>query len=133
MENFELYFYGVVFLTLLIVFFIIRNRFKKRLSAGEKKYYQQKWQEIKQEQDLRHAILGADKLLEKLLKRKGYKGTLGEMLKQSKKDFSDLNGVWFAHKMRNKLAHEIDFTLSQKEAQKALLNFNQAFNDLGVF
>lgn len=132
MENLGLYFSGILFLAFLIVVFVIRSRLKKRLSRSEKKYYKNKWSEIKQEKDLRHAVMSADKLLEKALKRKQFKGTLGEMLKQSKKEYSDLNGVWFAHKIRNKLAHEIDFKLSERDGQEALSKFKKAFNDLGI-
>ena len=74
----------------------------------------------------------ADKLLEKIMRRKGYKGTLGNMLKKGKNEFSDLNGVWFAHKIRNKLAHELEYKLSSKEAQRGLKQFYRAFQDLGV-
>ncbi len=123
---------GVFFFAIIIVVLITISRFKKRFTKKEKAYYKQKWQEIQNEKDLRHAVMTADKLLEKILKRKGYKGTLGGMLKKGKREFSDLNGVWFAHKIRNKLAHEIDFKLSPQEAQKGLQCFQRAFRDLGA-
>ncbi|EKD64900.1 MAG: hypothetical protein ACD_50C00256G0002 [uncultured bacterium] len=46
--------------------------------------------------------------------------------------FSDLNGVWFAHKLRNKIAHELDSRVSMGEAKRALAAFKRAFVDLGV-
>jgi len=132
MDNIIYIIIGVFIFAILIVIFVAINRFKKRFTKKEKNYYKQKWTEIQKEKDLRQALLTADKLLEKIMRRKGYKGTLGQMLKKGKKEFSDLNGVWFAHKIRNKLAHEIDFKLNAQEAKKGLQKFEKTFRDLGA-
>lgn len=61
---------------------------------------------------LRSAVIEADKLLDFVLKSKRVKGsTLGERLKNSKKMFktSAYNRVWEVHKLRNRIAHEMDF------------------------
>ena len=123
---------GILIFTGIIVLLVVVSRFRKKLNRREKKYYRTKWQEIQKETDYRHAVMSADKLLEKLLQRKGYQGSLGQMLVKSRKEYSDLNGLWFAHKIRNRLAHEIDFKLSNYDAQKALNFFAKAFSDLGV-
>lgn len=132
MEPWILSIIGVSVLAILTVVFVVISRLKKKITPKEKKYYRQKLKEILNEKDLRHSILTADKLLEKILRRKGYTGTLGNMLKKGQNEFSDLNGVWYAHKIRNKLAHELDFKLSSQEAQKGLKFFQKAFKDLGA-
>ena len=132
MDNVLYIIIGIFVFAMLIVVFVTISRFKKGFSKKEKKYYKQKWREIQNEKDFRHSVMTADKLLEKIMRRKGYRGTLGEMLKKGRNEFSDLNEVWFAHKIRNKLAHEIDYKLSQQEAKNGLRKFYTAFRDLGA-
>ena len=82
--------------------------------------------------DAKGAIMDADKLLDHVLKKKGYSGSLGDMLKKAETLFSDINSVWYAHKVRNRLAHEMAFTVSPQEGQNVLAKFKKAFRDLGV-
>ncbi|MCA9386883.1 hypothetical protein KC669_02500 [Candidatus Dojkabacteria bacterium] len=65
--------------------------------------------------DLERALIGADKLLDFALRHKGIKGnTLGERLKNAENHFEKkfYNSIWDAHKLRNKLVHEVDATLT---------------------
>lgn len=79
------------------------------------------------------AVLNADKLVDKALIESGIKGeTMGERLKASASRFSNLNGLWMAHKMRNHIAHESDVSLTYDEARKALAYFKRALKDLGA-
>ena len=82
--------------------------------------------------NLKNDIIEADKLLDFALKKYGYSGSLGEKLKKAGKLFSDENGVWVAHKMRNKLAHEINFQPSEFEFRSALESFRRALLDLKI-
>ena len=77
-------------------------------------------------------IIEADKLLDFALGKYGYTGSLGEKMRKARKLFSDENGVWIAHKMRNKLAHEINFEPSEFEFRAALENFRKALLDLKI-
>ena len=122
-----------VVLDLLFVGYIIYVRKRKGLSPSDKKKYQNHWKKIKGDNDFRHAIMGADKLLDVLLQKKGYSGALGEKLKRSESLFSDYNGIWSAHKLRNRIAHELDVQISYKEAHDALRKFERALRDLGLF
>ena len=117
---------------ILLVTYIFYKRKKKGLSKSEKEKLVTQWRKIKADSDMRHAVMDADKLLDLILARKGYTGPLGEKLKRSRALFSDLNGVWSAHKLRNRLAHELDMNLSSSQAQTALRQFEKAFRDLGV-
>ncbi len=79
------------------------------------------------------AVLNADKLVEQAMKEKGMSGqTMGEKLKSSPKSFSDINGLWTSHKLRNRIAHEPDVTVSYDEAKTALMQFRKALKDLGA-
>lgn len=121
-----------VVVDLLIVVYVVWKRGQKGFSPQEKRKFQSHWQKIKTDKDLRHAIMDADKLLDMGLKGKGYEGSLGEKLKQSGALFRDLNGVWAAHKLRNRLAHELHMKLSDGEAKRALRHFERAYRDLGM-
>ena len=79
------------------------------------------------------SILNADKLLDKALVEMGVPGkTMGERLKRIPSKFTDVNGVWRVHKLRNALAHEPDFEVSWRQASNALRIYKQALKDLGA-
>ncbi|NTW61478.1 hypothetical protein HGB24_02190 [Candidatus Saccharibacteria bacterium] len=78
-------------------------------------------------------IINADKLVDQALRESGIKGqTMGERLRNSGERFCDLNGIWGAHKLRNRIAHEPDATISYDEARWALSKYRKALKDLGA-
>lgn len=77
------------------------------------------------------AVMDADKILDYALARKGFVGSVGEKLKKAGPRFSNLDGIWRAHKYRNKLAHELG-RVKMDEAKDALGQFKRALNDLGA-
>ena len=79
-------------------------------------------------------IVNCDKLLDKAMIEKGISGkTMGDRLKKAGKDeFSQLNSVWYVHKMRNQIAHEHDFSRDYKQAKRAINVYRQALRDLGA-
>lgn len=79
------------------------------------------------------AVLNADKLVDQALRDLGVKGeTMGERLKNASNRFSNRNGIWSAHKLRNVIAHESDAHVTYENAKRALTNFRQALRDLGA-
>lgn len=78
-------------------------------------------------------IIEADKLLDKAMIEMGVPGkTMGDRLKRRGDKFSNLNGVWRAHKLRNAIAHEAGFEVGYKQALNALEIYKQALKDLGA-
>ena len=120
----------VIFLALIVLV----NAKRTKINAGDQKRFQKHWDAILKEVGVnpKGAILEADKLLDEALKLKGYSGSLGEKLKKSSPLFSDLNGTWSAHKLRNRLAHELNAKISSSQAQTALNQFKRALKDLGL-
>jgi hypothetical protein len=45
---------------------------------------------------------------------------------------SDNDGVWFGHKLRNKIESEPDTKLKEKDVKDALIGTRQALKDLGA-
>ena len=101
---------------------------------------QSKWEEIlshvdsDKEGEWKFAIIEADKLIDDLLKSAGYPGeTLGERLMSiDKGQFQGLEGLWEAHKIRNKLAHDTNYFLRQAEARRAIMLYGQVLKELGA-
>ncbi|MBR3368262.1 hypothetical protein IKG45_00515 [Candidatus Saccharibacteria bacterium] len=78
-------------------------------------------------------VVEADKLLDKALCEMGVQGkTMGDRLKRSSERFSQLNSVWYAHKLRNQIAHEHGFKLEYNQSRHALETYKQALKDLGA-
>lgn len=78
-------------------------------------------------------IVKADKLLDQAMIEIGLSGkTMGERLKKLHGRLSDENGVWTAHKTRNRIAHETNYAASYDEARRALVAYKTALKDLGA-
>ncbi|MBQ6394596.1 hypothetical protein IJH97_02505 [Candidatus Saccharibacteria bacterium] len=79
------------------------------------------------------AIIEADKLLDRAMNEMGVPGkTMGERLKHVGNKFTKLNSVWYAHKIRNQIAHEHGFKPEYNQAKHALAAYKQALKDLGA-
>jgi len=123
---------------------MMRRRPAKRSRRGEISYFEKefaehKWQQIQElvgiakPSALRQAVIEADKLLDYVLKGKKFRGeTLGERLKAAREAFSDNDGVWYAHKLRNRLVHEAEYEAMAYELRDALKHFERALKDLGA-
>lgn len=129
----EIWYFLALFLLIdaLILIYVLFGK-RRFLSDRDRVEYVEHWNSIRQSPDHRHAVMEADKLLDILLGKKGYKGPLGEKMKKGGKLFSDINGVWSAHKLRNRIAHELNHKLSAGDAAAAMRQFERAFKDLGL-
>lgn len=79
------------------------------------------------------AILDADKLVDHAMRERGFKGkTMGERLKATRGQLSDRDSIWFAHKLRNRIAHEPGVKINYNQARRALAGFKRALKDLGA-
>ncbi len=127
-----LIFIAIDFLVVLYVFWK-RNRRKNSFTIKELNYIRSHWIRIIDSfpGNPKASILDADKLLDYSLKKKGYEGSLGEKLKKAKGHFSRINDVWSAHKLRNRVAHELG-EIDVRAAKLALAQFKRALNDLGA-
>lgn len=112
-----------------LVLFIIR-RSSTRYSRQEIVFFQKRWQVIEHEKNSTIALLEADKLLDLALKKKGYGGSMGEKLKKAGYLFSDIDAIWRAHKLRNRIAHEMNVKVSDLEVRKTLYAFRRGLHDI---
>ncbi len=123
----------LIFDSIVIYFVLSRRRRVRSFRAEEHQYIRSHWIRIldMSKNNMMGAILDADKLLDYALTKHGFQGTLGEKLKKSGPRFSDLNGVWSAHKLRNQAAHEMG-NVDHSRGKMALQQFKRALNDLGA-
>lgn len=84
--------------------------------------------------DWARAIIEADIMLDEILEKAGYHGDgVGEKLKKVEKgDLQSLDDAWEAHKVRNALAHEANFILTEKEAKRVMELFRRVFAEYFV-
>lgn len=101
--------------------------------------YRKRWLEIERQlrrDDVRSyqmTVLEADKLLDNALKESGAAGeTMSERLKAKRDVWTNASAVWNAHKLRNQIVHETDFSVSYDSARHALAGFKRALKDLGA-
>ncbi len=124
---------GILLVVLVAVAGVLSKRGRKLNTA----YYEKKWQELqkllKDSATWPLAIIDADKLLDRALKDCRYKGkTMGERLVAAQRDIKYNDDVWFGHKLRNKLVHENDIKLKERDVKDALLGIKAALKDLGA-
>ncbi|MDP3956826.1 MAG: hypothetical protein Q8P97_02420 [bacterium] len=94
---------------------------RKRMEAGD-------------ESNLKLAVIEADKILDEILKRSGFAGeTMSERLKRlTSAQLSNLEQVWGAHKLRNRIVHEPNFEVSGAEVELAVSIYGRAFQEFGL-
>lgn len=88
--------------------------------------------EAKDEANLKLAVIEADGLVDFLLKRIGYKGeTMFERLKSIKPaQLKSLDGLWQAHKVRNRVVHEPNFKINLNQTEEVIENFKKVLEEL---
>lgn len=86
------------------------------------------------EAEWKFAVIEADKLIDEILKTAGFPGeSLGERLMAIEPgQLASLDGLWSAHKTRNKIAHEPNYFMRHAEAKKAVEQFEATLKELGV-
>lgn len=101
---------------------------------------QARWQEIithigsTREAEWKYAVIEADKLVDDALQAAGYSGeTMGERLMNIENgQIQTINGLWDAHKIRNRLVHDTNYFLRYAEAKRATQLYEETLKELGA-
>ncbi len=125
---------GLVFFLVLILALLAWWKRRRPFSKRAVEKITSIWKEIEMmsDEEPEQAILKADSLLDFALGKTGLRGNMGEKLKKAPDRFSHLDELWTAHKLRNRLAHEVDSHLTPAQTKSALKAFQRAFHDLGI-
>lgn len=118
----------------LVAAVIVLWRVPKRLKQDN---FAEKWRELqsfcKDKATWPEAIIAADKLLDRALRKRKFKGkSMGERLVSAQRIFTNNDTVWFAHNLYKKLNAEKDAKVKEADVKSALVGFRQALRDLGA-
>ncbi len=125
----------IIIIGVLVVIIGLFGLLQKKPRKLNKVRYKKKWMKLQQllpnKDTWPLAIIDADKLLDDALKKRRFKGkSTGERLVAAQHSLTDNDGVWFGHKLRNKLVHEQDIKLKKNDVKNALTGIRQALKDL---
>jgi len=90
------------------------------------------WQHVLAQSNPVLKLVEADKVLDEALKLLGYTGSLGDKLRSAGPRFRNLNDIWAAHKLRNRLVHELNSQPNAGDVERALRIYERALRDLGL-
>jgi hypothetical protein len=110
---------------------------RRRPKALKVDFFQEQWQtlqkQLRNKKQWAQAVVDADKLLDAALKKKRIKGrSMGERMVKAQRLFTDNDGVWYGHKLRNKIDADPTTKLKETEVKQALLGIRQALKDVGA-
>lgn len=121
---------------LALVAMVVGGKHRHQFNVEE---YQTRWLKIEHsleksdERSYRLAIIDADKLVDRALNEMGIPGqSMGEKLKKIGDKLPEIQKLWYAHKLRNRIVHGDDFNISYDETRRALMIFRQTLKHLGA-
>jgi hypothetical protein len=97
-----------------------------------------RWDEIEKhinstrEAEWKFAVIEADKLVDEALKESRFPGdTMGDILMNIQPgQLTTLQGLWEAHKIRNRLVHDVNYFLRYTEAKRAVGLYGKTLKEL---
>lgn len=102
-------------------------RMRRRVITGfNRTRIMRAWDHVALTESPAQKVLEADKVLDLALTVLGVEGSMGDKLKTVGPRFSNINAIWQAHKLRNRIAHEPGISITDDEAQRAVKVFKEA-------
>lgn len=144
MDTTPVYFYLAIAVALVILLGVGIAKLRKLWSAPEmygmtREEIARRWVGVRKAVSMngvmgaKLAVLEADNLLDAGLKSIMMPGdTLGERLKAACYKYPKLQKVWWAHKLRNQIAHDAASNISVRQANLALDDFERALKVLNI-
>jgi hypothetical protein len=122
---------GLLFFAAVLVLLGVYATMRARGPSGSVKAKVEKaLQQAVSQQDPVRRILAADAVLDLALMELGFSGSLGDKLKKAGPRIPTIQAVWDAHKLRNRLAHEHDASVTQAETDRAVRILENAIRTL---
>ena len=120
-----------------------RNLPESYLEGSDRNLAQDRWVDLEKKLSVgtpsstREAVLEADKVLGYVLEKIYPTGdNFGERLKTAKIKFNgrydEYDHLWYAHKIRNEMVHNVNFELPTSQAADVLGKFKRGLEILGV-
>ena len=136
---------SVVFLLLVIVVIKLNRLAAKRIDIAKliappspaSSGVNARWEEVQRhitstrEAEWKFAVIEADKVVDDILKNSFPGETMGErLLAINRSQLETLDGLWEAHKIRNRLVHDTNYFLRYAEAKRAVILFERTLKEL---
>ena len=113
-----LFLIAVILCLLLVVMFMRQSRLKVPMPM--RGMIRKQWEHVRSIDDAEKRLMEAEKVLHHALRSAGQEGSFGDILKRTGPRIGNLDAVWNAHKLRNRLAHEPGFHPSASELDRAV-------------
>lgn len=125
---------GFGFVVVCIIGFMVYRRIPKKLKVER---FVDDWKELqtycRDKTTWPQAIIEADRLLDKALKKRKYKGkSMGERMVSAQRVITDNDRLWFAHNLAKKAIADPAVRLKEADVKNALVGFRQALRDIGA-
>ncbi len=119
---------------LLGILFLLNRRVPRR---PKQRYFVAHWKELQAYCNTKatwpRAIIEADKLLDKALKKRRFGGkSMGERLVSAQRSLSQNDTTWYAHNLKKKITANPAVRLRESDVKHALVGFRQALRDIGA-
>lgn len=124
----------IIVLVVLLAGFIVYRRRPRKLKTDK---FVDEWRTlqtmIRDKANWAPAVVNADEMLDRALKRRRMKGkTMGERLVSAQRLLTDNDDVWFAHNLAKKIINDGAVKLKEADVKDALVGFRQALRDIGA-
>jgi hypothetical protein len=119
-------------LTLILAVLVLVLPRRKTLRGSAREAIATAWAHAQSQSIPQLRIIEGDKVLDEAFRLLRYQGSLGDKLKIAGPRFKDLNDIWWAHKLRNKIAHELNHVPSRTDTDRAMKAYEGALRDLGL-
>ncbi|MDD4287857.1 MAG: hypothetical protein PHO20_05120 [Candidatus Peribacteraceae bacterium] len=113
---------GFALLVLAIVIFLV-FRHRVKIALPQKIRLREAWNDAIEIKDPARRVLEAEKVGDAVLKELGYTGTFAEKLQQAGPRLTNIDAIWNAHRLRNRIAHEVNVRVSAAQGDRALQAF----------
>lgn len=102
----------------------------KKFPRSKKRAIENLIEHVQNIKDPATSVLEADKVLHETFKAAGGKGSMGECLRSMGERLPNEQSVWSAHKLRNRIAHEPQVTVTPKQSKTAVKELLRAARSL---
>lgn len=121
---------GVIVLIVVLYLAVGRLLRRRKIPAAVVAQTWQQWAAMRSMSDAHRRVLEAEKILDGILTRHGYAGTFADKLRAVGRLLPNEQAVWEAHKLRNRVAHEVGLSLQDRQANSAVAAFEKALRSL---
>lgn len=122
----------------LLLVFIFLSKYERKRTGLDREFVRTKWQKItyyldEGEAGQSLAVTEADKLLDYVLQKLQFSGeVMADRLRSAQPSIVNYDSVWQAHKLRNQIVHETEYTVKKSEAKRAIQIYRKALKGLGA-